>query len=197
MSYVMQLVKGGYLGHVYWGKKIKSFHGSNPIVFVGRSFSANPDPADHSFSLETLPQEYPAYGNTDFRTPAYHIQLENSSTITDLRYREHKIFKGKPKLEGLPATHVEEENEAETLEVVLEDSLIGLQVILMYTVYEQFNVLTRSVRFKNKGSSTLKILRALSANVDFHDDQFDLLTLYGSHNNERNMAKRVISPEIN
>ncbi|MDP4104279.1 MAG: alpha-galactosidase [Bacillota bacterium] len=193
-SYVMQIIKDGYLAHLYWGKRINNFHNKNPIRLIKRSFSPNPDPADPSFSLDTLPQEYPAYGNSDFRTPAYQIQLENGSTITDLHYKTHSIYKGKRPLEGLPAVYVEEKDEAETLEVVLEDSLINLQVFLTYTIFKEFNVVTRSVRFQNQGKEKLKILRALSTNVDFRDDQFDLLTLYGSHINERNIVRRPIVP---
>lgn len=192
-SYVMQIVREGYLSHLYWGKKIRSFHNSNPLSFVNRGFSPNPVPSDRTFSLDTLPQEYPAYGNTDFRTPAYQIQLENGSTLTDLRYKKHSIMKGKPKLNGLPAVYVENASEADTLAVTLEDALIGLQVILLYTVFADFNVITRSVHFQNQGQENLKILRALSANVDFRNDQFDLLTLYGSHNNERNIARRPLA----
>ncbi|MDP4157930.1 MAG: glycoside hydrolase family 36 N-terminal domain-containing protein, partial [Bacillota bacterium] len=193
-SYVMQIIKDGYLAHLYWGKRINNFHNKNPIRLIKRGFSPNPDPADPSFSLDTLPQEYPAYGNSDFRTPAYQIQLENGSTITDLHYKTHSIYKGKRPLEGLPAVYVEEKDEAETLEVVLEDSLINLQVFLTYTIFKEFNVVTRSVRFQNQGKEKLKILRALSTNVDFRDDQFDLLTLYGSHINERNIVRRPIVP---
>lgn len=196
VSYVMQIVRDGYLAHLYWGKRIENYAGSNPLSFIKRTFSPNPEPADRSFSLDTLPQEYPAYGNTDFRSPAYQIQLENGSTITDLRYSRHSIFPGKPELTGLPATYAEEENEAQTLEIVMEDELIGLQVYLTYTVFKYFNVMARSVRFENKGSSKMKIIRALSANVDFRDDQFDLLTLYGSHTNECNIDRKPIGPGI-
>lgn len=193
-SYIMQIIKGGYLAHIYWGKKLRAYKGSNPILFTKRGFSPNPDPSDPTFSLDTLPLEYPAYGTSDFRTPAYQIQLENGSTISDLRFKNYSIIKGKPKLEGLPATYVEENHEAETLEVQLEDRLIGLRVILSYTVFNRFNVITRSVLFINHGREKLKILRALSTNVDFRDDQFDLLTLYGSHINERNIVRRPIVP---
>jgi alpha-galactosidase len=193
-SYVIQIIRDGYLAHLYWGKRLNHFYSKNPIRFVKRGFSPNPEPSDQSFSLDTLPQEYPAYGNTDFRTPAYQIQLENGSTITDLRYKNHSIFKGKPKLSGLPSVYVEEEQEAETLEIILEDSLIHLQVKLTYTIFSEYNAITRSVHFQNQGEEKLKILRALSANVDFRDDQFDLLTLYGSHINERNIVRRPIVP---
>lgn len=191
-SYVMQIVRSGYLAHLYWGKKIRHYRESNPLQFFDRGFSPNPDPSDRTFSLDTLPQEYPAYGNTDFRTPAYQVQLENGSTISDLRYKTHRIYKGKPKLEGLPATYVENENEAETLEIILEDHVTGLHVTLFYTVYERWNVITRSVRFDNNGSERIKLLRALSMNVDFRDDHFDFLHLFGAHCRERYIERKPL-----
>ncbi|GFZ31524.1 alpha-galactosidase [Clostridium zeae] len=194
-SYIMQIVKEGYLAHLYWGKKIRNVNAKEMLVYRGRtSFSANPDVKDKIFSLDTLPQEYPAYGNTDFRTPAYQLQLENGSTITDLRYESYTIFKGKPKLNGLPATYVEDEAEAETLEIVLIDSLIGLRVHLLYTVFEKYNVITRSARFVNEGNSNLKLLRGLSMSVDFIRDDFDFLHLNGSWARERHIIREKLTP---
>ncbi|BDG36495.1 alpha-galactosidase [Saccharococcus caldoxylosilyticus] len=191
-SYVMQLVRSGYLAHLYWGKKIRSANGSRRFQFFDRPFSPNPDPSDRAFSLDTLPQEYPAYGNTDFRAPAYQVQLENGSTISDLRYKTHRIYKGKPKLEGLPATYVENENEAETLEIVLEDRVIGLNVTLLYTVYERWNVITRSARFENHGAERIKLLRALSMNVDFPHSDYEWLHLPGAWARERAVERRPL-----
>ncbi|WP_332629991.1 alpha-galactosidase [Halalkalibacter flavus] len=184
-SYVMQIINDGYLAHLYWGKKINEYNHSNKVRFRDRGFSPNPVPSNRTFSLDTLPQEYPAYGNTDFRTPAYQVQLENGSTITDLRYLSHTIVKGKPTLEGLPATYVESEDEAETLELILFDELIGLKVKLLYTAYADLDVITRSVQLENEGSSNLKVLKASSMNVDFQDNQFEMITLYGAHERER------------
>ncbi|KFL15831.1 alpha-galactosidase [Geobacillus stearothermophilus] len=191
-SYVMQLVRSGHLAHLYWGKKIRSANGSRRFQFFDRPFSPNPDPSDRTFSLDTLPQEYPAYGNTDFRAPAYQVQLENGSTVTDLRYKTHRIYKGKPRLNGLPATYVEHEQEAETLEIVLLDALIGLEVTLQYTAYEKWNVITRAARFENKGDERLKLLRALSMSVDFPTADYDWIHLPGAWGRERWIERRPL-----
>ncbi|WP_066372496.1 alpha-galactosidase [Neobacillus fumarioli] len=191
-SYVMEIVRDGYLLHLYWGRKINEYHHSNKIQLLDRGFSGNPYKDDRTFSLDTLPQEYPQYGNTDYRKPAYQVQLENGSTITDLRYCSHTIVKGKPSLKGLPATYVQNENDAETLEIVMVDQLTGLEVILSYTVFEQFNVITRNVRFSNKGSDTLRLLRALSLCIDFRDADFEFLHLYGAHNNEGQLERKPL-----
>ncbi|RBW67928.1 alpha-galactosidase [Bacillus taeanensis] len=195
-SYVIKLLHSKYVCHMYWGRKVRDYHEPDALRFLDRAFSGNPNPEDRTFSLDTQPFEYPAYGNTDYRAPAYQIQLENGSTITDLQYKSHRITKGKPKLEGLPATYVESDEEAETLEIELEDSLIGLKVFLSYTVFENFNAVTRSVRFVNEGDKNLKILRALSTNVDFRDDEFDLLTLPGAWGRERYIERRALQSGV-
>ncbi|WP_332695862.1 alpha-galactosidase [Halalkalibacter lacteus] len=184
-SYVMQIINDGYLAHLYWGKKINEYNHSNQVQYRDRGFSPNPVSSDRTFSLDTLPQEYPAYGNTDFRAPAYQVQLENGSTITDLRYESHTIVKGKPTLTGLPATYIESEEEAETLEIILFDEVIGLKVKLAYTAYADLDVITRSAHLINEGNQNLKILKAASMNVDFRDHKYEMITLYGAHERER------------
>ncbi|WP_026674560.1 alpha-galactosidase [Alkalihalobacterium bogoriense] len=195
-SYLFQVVKEGYLAHLYWGKKIKEYNHSNELRFVDRAFSGNTVARDRSFSLDTLPQEYPSFGHTDYRNPAFQVELENGSTVTDLRYVSHQITKGKPKLDGLPATYVEDIEEAETLEVVLKDRLTNLTVILIYTVFENFNAITRSVRFENNGTDNLRLLKASSANVDFRESDFDLISLPGAWGRERYVSRTALRDGI-
>jgi alpha-galactosidase len=189
-SYCLGIIRDGYLLHLYWGKKIKDYHRSNYIQLLDRGFSGNPYKEDRTFSLDTLPQEYPQYGNTDYRKPAYQAQLENGSTITDLRYESHTIFKGKIPLKGLPATYAEDKDEAETLEITMRDSVTGLKVVLSYTVFEYLNVITRSVLFVNEGTQVLKLLRALSLCIDFRDADFDFFHLHGAHVKERHIERQ-------
>jgi alpha-galactosidase len=189
-SYILQVHEDGYLSHVYFGMRLKNFNVDNLLVVKpGSSFSPNPIPSNYALSLDTLPQEYPSYGTSDFRAPAYSVQLENGSTITDLRYESHTIIHGKPKLEGLPATYVEDNDDAQTLEITMFDSLIGLKVILSYTVYEEFDVITRNVKFLNCSNKDLKLLRALSMSIDFNNSNYDFLHLHGSWGRERHIER--------
>ena len=195
-SYVMQVIRDGYLAHLYWGKRINKYRGSNKIVFMDRGFSPNPDDKDRTFSLDTIPQEYQAFGNGDFRIPAYQVRINDGYRISDLRYKGYGLYKGKRDLEGLPATYVNYIEEAETLEIIMEDVVIGLEVTLSYTLFKELDVITRSVSFSNKGKESIRLLRALSMSVDFRDDDFEMITLYGAHNNEKNIARRKIVPGV-
>ncbi|OCT12386.1 alpha-galactosidase [Paenibacillus pectinilyticus] len=195
MSYVLQIVHSTYLAHAYWGRPIRSGQLGSIIQYTERaSFSPNPDTKNRVFSLDTLPQEFPAYGTSDFREPAYQVALPNGSTITELVYDKHRIVQGKPGLEGLPSTYVEADHEAETLEIELVDKLAGLRAILSYTIFANHAAITRSVRFINEGSADLKLLRALSMSLDYAHADWDLLQLSGSWARERHIERRALAP---
>ncbi len=190
-SYVLAIAASGELVHAYWGAALREpevLHRFNPhdIAFAPRLLQ---DRDDLIFSLDTTPREYPDYGRGDFRSPAIQVQTADGSTISALRYVSHSIRPGKPALEGLPATYVEADTEADTLEILLRDALTGLEVALSYTVFNELDAIARSARFTNKGSQPVRLLRALSASVDLPEAGFELLQLSGAWARERHVAR--------
>ncbi|WP_062047629.1 alpha-galactosidase [Bacillus sp. JCM 19034] len=194
-SYILQ-VYNGYLAHLYWGKRVNSYNHGTALRFKDRSFSPNPDKNEPFFSLDTMPQEYPAFGNTDFHVPAYQMQLDNGTTVTNFKYESHEMMKGKKPLDGLPATYVECDEEAETLEITLIDEITNVRVILSYSVYLKYDVITRSAVFINDGTKEIKLLKVGSANVDFRESEFELITLPGAWSRERYMERQKLRSGI-
>jgi Alpha-galactosidase len=192
-SYVLKVLKTGHVVHLYWGRKLNSNNLSYIVDKRKRaSYISNTDNIKE-FKLELVPQEYPSYGNTDLRVPAFELQFEDGSTITDLRYSHYEIYKGKKALKGLPATYVESSDEATSLEIHLRDELKKVKVILTYSVFEKFDAITRSVKLINEGKEEVRILRALSANVDFNSDKFEMLHLGGAWARERRIIRNEIT----
>jgi Alpha-galactosidase len=193
-SYIIKVLETNHLSQLYWGKRINT---NNLDYLVEKnlwgSFLANTDNI-RTFQLEATAQEYPFYGATDLRSPAIELQFEDGTTTTDLRYEGYKIFKGKAPLKGLPATYVENDGEAETLEIYLIDKLKSVKVILTYTVFEDFDAITKSVKIINESNSKVNILRALSANVDFKEDDFDFIHLSGAWARERHIVRTGLRP---
>ena len=189
-SYVMELAEDKYLFHRYWGKALREFRDSAPLQRIDRGFSPQPEflKNDRTFSLDVLPQEYPAAGHGDFRIPAYEIELADGTNVTELFYNGYKILIGKKNLQGLPATYADA-TEAETLEIELKDSAGFFTAILSYTIFKNYSVLCRSVRFKNIGDTTFRLKNAASAAIDFNDCDFESITLYGGHMAERNLNR--------
>ncbi|MDZ5712698.1 alpha-galactosidase [Jeotgalibacillus haloalkalitolerans] len=187
-SYIIEVHKE-YLTHVYWGKRIDAYNGLMHHRFRDRGFSPNPDSSDRTFSLDTLPQEYPSYGHTDFRDPAVHIQWSDGSTVSDFRFSEYEVSSGKPALEGLPHVYAEAAEDAETLVIRLKDQLKHAVIELSYSVFGKMNAITRSARFVNEGTSSFHLQKCASVNVDFTRDDFDVINLPGAHEREREMER--------
>ncbi len=196
-SYVFQVTPSGYLVHLYWGRRIRPADVSHlaEASTLLRAFSPGPVSSDGKpFSLDTTPQEYPSFGTSDLRTPAFHVQQPNGVTAAELTYRSHTLMPGKPALDGLPSTYVEDDAEAETVTIDMVDPLLDLTVQLIYSVYRDFDAITRSVRFVNDSSDPLVLHRALSASVDFPHASFDMLHLSGAWARERYVERRALAP---
>ena len=106
----------------------------------------------------------------------------------DLRYKSHKIFDGKYNLEGLPAVYASDE-EAQTLEILMEDPVTGVKVVLLYGVLSAQDIITRSVSVKNESSGKIYLNKIESASLDFLYGDYELLTFYGRHAMERNVQR--------
>lgn len=60
-----------------------------------------------------------------------------------------RIYGGK--LAGLPATYTERQEEATSLDITLHDPVMDTDLVLTYSVYEDYPVITRSARLVQKG----------------------------------------------
>jgi alpha-galactosidase len=191
-SYVMHVLKDKYLVHAYWGKRLNHIQIHNAVIVQNRAFSANPDPGDKTYSLDVLPQEYPGFGNTDYRNPAFMITYADGSKVTDLIYDSYYVESGKPKLSGLPSTYVEKEEEASTLVIRLKDARTHVVVELLYTVFEDLDAITRSARIINNGKESIVINRAFSMSLDFTNNNYDMIKLHGAWGRERYIERNPL-----
>ncbi len=183
-SYVLGVLDDGYIIHGYFGKKIPDDDLTYLLRLTENPWTLKTNLRDKGTFMDATAFEYPCHGTGDYREPCLMVMDNEGMTTCDIRYVSHKIYKGKPALEGLPATFAKE-NEAETLELNCIDKHTGLEVVLVYTAFEDLNVITRSVRLKNSGNAPLNVKRVLSACVDFDNDGYDLITLNGSWARER------------
>lgn len=139
ISYIMKVLKNGQIGQLYYGSVIPDKEDFGYYIeTMHRPMSSYLFEGNLTYSLEHLKQEYPSYGTTDYREPAFEILQENGSRISDFVYESHKIYDGKPEFQGLPVIYAEEKEEAQTLEIVLRDSLTGAKMTLYYTIMRDF-----------------------------------------------------------
>ena len=188
-TYQMQVDRYGFLLHLYYGKKTDGCM-DYLLTYYDRGFSGNPYDAGEArtYSMDTLPQEFPCYGNGDFRSTAFAVENADGSMSCDLRYKSHVILDGKYNLEGLPAVYASEE-EAQTLEILMEDPVTGVKVVLLYGVLPAQDIITRSVSVKNESSGKIYLNKIESTSLDFLYGDYELLTFYGRHAMERNVQR--------
>ncbi len=196
-SYIMAVAKGKYLCHVYWGDRLnKEPDLNNGLILRNICFSANTENEDKSYSLDYACQEYPTGCNTDFRIPAISMEFNDGSRVLELKYEGYELIKGKQKLTGLPATYVEEESEADTINIILRDTVKSIKVILQYTAYNSLDVITRNVKVVNESGESVRIDRIMSMNVDFEDSGYDMIELSGAWGRERHIERTPLRSGI-
>lgn len=184
-DYMMKVCEEGYLAHVYYGNKVPDEDLTYLLRLDESPFTPATNDRDRASFMDTLPFEYPCFGLGDYRESAFKIMDANGMSTCDLRYVSHKMYEGKPKLEGLPATFATEESGCSTLEITMYDKYADIEVVLIYTAFNKLDVITRSAVITNKSEKPFKITRALSACVDFDTDKMDMITLNGSWARER------------
>lgn len=194
-TYQMQADAQGYLLHLYYGARTAG-EMDYLLNYGDRGFSGNPNSAgnDRTYSLDALPQEYPSLGTGDFRNYALNIENADGSQCCNPVYITHEIEAGKYTLKGLPFVRAEE-NEAETLKIILEDPVTKVELHLLYGVLEKEDIITRSVIIKNAGKAPVTVKKAQSACLDFLHGDYDLIKFYGRHAMERNMERMPVSHE--
>lgn len=194
-TYQMQADAQGYLLHLYYGARTAG-EMDYLLNYGDRGFSGNPNSAgsDRTYSLDALPQEYPSLGTGDFRNYALNIENADGSQCCNPVYITHEIAAGKYTLKGLPFVRAEE-NEAETLKIILEDPVTKVELHLLYGVLEKEDIITRSVIIKNAGKAPVTVKKAQSACLDFLHGDYDLIKFHGRHAMERNMERMPVSHE--
>ncbi len=192
-SYVIKLWQGEYPMHVYWGKHVRGgaldWYIESP--YRRRERITNARAGTPQFTKEYWPFEYPCYGTSDFRPPAFRSCDENGREVLNPRYASYRILEGKPSLDGLPHVYTEDGDAVQTLEIELVDELSGLRIFLVYNVFEKYDVITRHTRFQGGGGvQNLEI--ACSMSLDFKQSPKQMLQLSGTALRERHIIRRTL-----
>ena len=192
-TYVIAVVDDEqFLGHVYYGKKLKEVHLDGLLRIHENPFVPSRNNRDRVSFLDSFPMEYPAHGLGDYRESCINIRTEKGNVGLALSYVSHKITEGKDGLEGLPASFGKA-GECETLKILCEDKVTGLQVILQYGIFDEADVITRSVKVVNIGKEDLYLTKVYSACLDMDNKDFEAISLHGSWARERQIETVPVS----
>lgn len=191
-SYVMHN-ENGLLTHTYYGKRLPvGDHG-----YMAKRCRYNGDfQSNISDNLPTLDNallEYPTFGDGGITAPALEVLNADGTNFAEIKVAGYNITNGKPQIEGLPAAYAKEGDNVQTLEVQTKDEVSGLEVRLYYSVFYDYDVITRFAKITNGGSSAVTLLRALSGNIAFDNKGFDVITNYGTWARERQIERTPLA----
>lgn len=197
-TYIIKVHHEGFLSCLYYGAFIPD---DNLTDFERRhqyaSFSASPyHIRDYSFSPDTCPLEIGCNGGCDMRQSSIRIRNADGNAVSDFRYVRHQILDGKPPIPALPSLHEEEKGECETLVITARDDVTGAEMDLYYTVFTKHAAMTRRAVIRNASDRPMEIEQAFSFCLDLNRCDFDLITLHGRHNQERDFCRRPVGHGI-
>ena len=190
-SYVFRVTPYGHLEHVKYGSK--TLPEDVPALLYKRTVPfgniVTYDPKDPLYSLGYLPMEYGTSGRGDYREISADVSYGNDLCTLDFRYKSHKIYEGNyipdkklPKAYGA----------SETLEVLLEDEVTGLEYTLVYSVYPEEDVITRRAVLSNRGKDPVHIRKLMSFSFDMIEDHLVWMTFNGAWTKEFQKTERKI-----
>ncbi len=215
-SYAMQVVDGRFLAHLYWGRPLSHLDPATcleprrapylmtiPLSSEARGAGSPPRPSadqepigapeanrDATFSLDLLPQEYPAWGTGELREGAFRVIYADGTEASRLEYRAHELYGEaiEPELLGLLRSD-HELGSVETLRLRLADPRGDMEVDLFYLVAEEAPVLLRWARITNSGEEAITLGDPASASLDLPSGAYDLVRLGGAWGRERHVVR--------
>lgn len=190
-TYVIGLSPEGYVGHVYYGRRLYKLCGNSLLRMEELPFTPCVNKRDKSAFLDFYPMEYSFGGVGDYRESCLDVRNEMGSKGCEFFYKSHNIRKGKPGLKGLPASFGTED-EVETLEIICQDPVLQMEVCLSYSVFGKEDVIARNVYVRNYGEKTLWLEKVYSACLDMDNEDFEMITLCGSWGRECHIQRSRI-----
>ena len=198
-TYQLKIGNLNYVKHLYYGATIQDEDLIYLVRRYDRGFSGNPYESlkERTFSLDAQPQEFTTQQQGDFRINSIEIQNADGSFSFNGRYRSHKMYKGAFTLNGLPTAIATENDTVDTLELVIEDSVTKIQVTLLYSVFEEADIIMRAARVHNGGEGEISLKRIMSVNMDYMNGRnLDLVSLPGRYGQERQVERQPLTHHV-
>ncbi|NTV77716.1 MAG: alpha-galactosidase [Clostridiales bacterium] len=203
-SYVFQVLPSGHLEHVHYGAKITidllESSNSNHLAACmlekqafcpGNSISYSA--AYPMLSLEDRMLEMSSLGKGDIREPFVELTYSDGSTTCDFLFEKAEILKKKNQLTQLPSAYESLPEKVWTLSVTLVHKEKNIRMELIYSVFPQEDVITRSAKLYNDSNANLQIERLFSLQLDFDRNGFVFTTFNGAWAREMDRSAHIVT----
>jgi len=183
-TYAFHVLETGHLEHIYYGKKIQINSKLEAIsliekrvVLPGNTVYYNDE--NKALGLEDVCLEMSSYGKGDIRDPFIEVTHKDGSNTSDFIFHKAQIRQGKKPLETLPSSY-EENNRVDELVITLIDKNYDLTLELIYSVFLDHDVITRSSKLINTSKDKITLQRLMSNQIDFSDHDYIFTSFHGA-----------------
>ncbi len=211
-SYWFRVTEFGHLEHVYYGTKLQKqnmealrykhtaefgsciSYGTTEKVSHGTTRKTKNEEIKmpEHYSLDTMCLEWSGIGRGDYRQSPLEIKMPDGSFVNDFVYKTVTIKSGCCDMCTLPTAYGTAED-CMHLDITMEDKSNQIEVHLIYTVYEDTDVITRRAYVVNNNDKKLVIRRALSMMVDIPNRDYRMTTFDGGWIKETHRHDRDIT----
>lgn len=197
-SYIIGVLETGQPEHLYYGSLLRPMQDysvlrqKNDVPYGSMVY---PEEKYKNIGLDDQCLEYSSPGRGDYREAAMELVFADGCNTCNFVYASHKTYAGRTKLEGLPCPRGSESN-AESLELSLIDELYGVELVLSYSCYPDYDIITRSARLYNHSQRPVRIKRLMSSQLDLFCGDWNFITFDGAWAFERKRHERLLQPGI-
>ena len=183
-SYAFRVLDSGQLEHLHYGKKL---HVNNAdelkSLYEKHEFAPGNtciyDQGHPQFSLEDMRLEISGEGKGDYREPFICLEFANGSRTTDFVFQKASVNKNKLPLKSMPASY-DDDYAPQQLEVIMVEKNHKVKLHLLYTVFEERDVIAKSCIISNESDAAVKVKRLMSNQLDFFGTDKTMTTFTGS-----------------
>ena len=192
-TYAFRVMPTGHLEHLYYGRKIRldSDDGISERWEFAPGNSSVYDEKNASLSLEDVRLEVSFPGKGDVREPFAEIVNSDGSFTSDFIFEKASVTKGKVREDNAAGSYGED---ADVLTVTLKDTENKLTLNLVYTVFGECDVITRSCELINGGDGAVSISRLMSLQLDMDPGDYSYITFNGAWTREMGKNIQKVGP---
>lgn len=192
-SYIMGVIKDGYLGHMYYGRRLESVP-TQDLMRLSEIPEPSERPGEKVSFLDNFPSEYSTSGVGDFRESCLDVSDDSGVRGIELLYKGFKVSRGKPAIPGLPASFASDPDDCDTLTLTLSDEIRKIQVELNYSVFNDSDMITRWTVITNNSETSVYLDRAMTLCLDADMSGYSMLYEGGAWSREHQIHRTSIQP---
>ncbi|MCM1257713.1 MAG: alpha-galactosidase [Roseburia sp.] len=193
-SYVFRIMETGHLEHLYYGRKLKvknpDVYGQKHVFLPGNTVAYDKDYPQ--ITLGDVCLEVSFTGKGDIREPMVELLQADGSSTNDFVYEGFSVTEGKSGMETMPCAYGSE-GEVEELCITLKNREYPQKLLLYYAVFEETDVITRRAVLLQQGEESVRLLRALSAVLDFPGKEYKITSFHGAWAREMEKTENLVS----